>query len=105
MVSTLFEFETCAVSEYAYTLVQDLDPNSEGRGVLQFKTGLLSVIKVCMPWPKIQSPINLWVHTLLSSYISLSIYFAAQALLSTLVMLMKYVFSAAKALQKRGRED
>nr|XP_024357146.1 callose synthase 9-like isoform X3 [Physcomitrium patens] len=33
------------LSEYAYTLVQDLDPNSEGRGVLQFKTGLLSVIK------------------------------------------------------------
>ncbi|XP_024386368.1 callose synthase 9 isoform X2 [Physcomitrium patens] len=31
--------------EYAYTLAQDLDPNSEGRGVLQFKTGLLSVIK------------------------------------------------------------
>lgn len=35
-----------AVCEYAYTLVQGLDPNSEGRGVLQFKTGLLSVIKV-----------------------------------------------------------
>ena len=37
-----------AVCEYAYTLVQKLDPNSEGRGVLQFKTGLLSVIKVCI---------------------------------------------------------
>lgn len=31
--------------EHAYTLVQNLDPYSEGRGVLQFKTGLLSVIK------------------------------------------------------------
>ncbi|CAL0300447.1 unnamed protein product [Lupinus luteus] len=31
--------------EHAYSLSQSLDPNSEGRGVLQFKTGLLSVIK------------------------------------------------------------
>ncbi|KAF5822901.1 putative 1,3-beta-glucan synthase [Helianthus annuus] len=31
--------------EHAYTLAQNLDPNSEGRGVLQFKTGLMSVIK------------------------------------------------------------
>ncbi|KAJ7545909.1 hypothetical protein O6H91_08G015900 [Diphasiastrum complanatum] len=31
--------------EYAYSLAQNLDPNSEGRGVLQFKTGLKSVIK------------------------------------------------------------
>ncbi|EFJ07568.1 glucan synthase like 7 [Selaginella moellendorffii] len=31
--------------EYAYTLAQNLDPKSEGRGVLQFKTGLKSVIK------------------------------------------------------------
>ncbi|MCO5592988.1 hypothetical protein L7F22_046992 [Adiantum nelumboides] len=31
--------------EYAYSLSQSLDPNSEGRGVLQFKTGLMSVIK------------------------------------------------------------
>lgn len=31
--------------EYAYSLSQRLDPNSEGRGVLQFKTGLMSVIK------------------------------------------------------------
>ncbi|XP_052184832.1 callose synthase 9 isoform X2 [Diospyros lotus] len=31
--------------EYAYSLAQNLDPNSEGRGVLQFKTGLMSVIK------------------------------------------------------------
>ncbi|KAE9618584.1 putative 1,3-beta-glucan synthase [Lupinus albus] len=31
--------------EHAYSLSQNLDPNSEGRGVLQFKTGLLSVIK------------------------------------------------------------
>ncbi|KAH7332248.1 hypothetical protein KP509_20G078000 [Ceratopteris richardii] len=31
--------------EHAYSLSQDLDPNSEGRGVLQFKTGLMSVIK------------------------------------------------------------
>lgn len=46
MVSTRLKFEIRAVCEYAYTLAQDLDPNSEGRGVLQFKTGLLSVIKV-----------------------------------------------------------
>ncbi|XP_020675367.1 callose synthase 10 isoform X2 [Dendrobium catenatum] len=31
--------------EQAYSMSQDLDPNSEGRGVLQFKTGLMSVIK------------------------------------------------------------
>eukprot|EP00252_Welwitschia_mirabilis_P007366 TRINITY_DN18640_c0_g1_i2.p1 TRINITY_DN18640_c0_g1~~TRINITY_DN18640_c0_g1_i2.p1 ORF type:complete len:1915 (+),score=322.94 TRINITY_DN18640_c0_g1_i2:50-5794(+) len=31
--------------EYAYTLAQSLDPQSDGRGVLQFKTGLMSVIK------------------------------------------------------------
>ncbi|KAF3791007.1 Callose synthase 10 [Nymphaea thermarum] len=31
--------------EQAYTLAQNLDPKSEGRGVLQFKTGLMSVIK------------------------------------------------------------
>ncbi|TYH04582.1 hypothetical protein ES288_A08G018300v1 [Gossypium darwinii] len=31
--------------EHAYSLAQNLDPNSEGRGVLQFKTGLMSVIK------------------------------------------------------------
>ncbi|KAJ0019989.1 hypothetical protein Pint_31314 [Pistacia integerrima] len=31
--------------EQAYSLAQNLDPNSEGRGVLQFKTGLNSVIK------------------------------------------------------------
>uniref|UniRef100_A0A0E0K808 1,3-beta-glucan synthase n=1 Tax=Oryza punctata TaxID=4537 RepID=A0A0E0K808_ORYPU len=31
--------------EHAYTLAQNLDPNSEGRGVLQFKTGLMSVIR------------------------------------------------------------
>ena len=34
------------VCEHAYSLAQNLDPNSEGRGVLQFKTGLMSVIKV-----------------------------------------------------------
>ncbi|XP_074321394.1 callose synthase 9-like [Silene latifolia] len=31
--------------EHAYAMAQNLDPNSEGRGVLQFKTGLMSVIK------------------------------------------------------------
>ncbi|KAH9302684.1 hypothetical protein KI387_014267, partial [Taxus chinensis] len=31
--------------EHAYSLAQNLDPASEGRGVLQFKTGLMSVIK------------------------------------------------------------
>lgn len=35
-----------AVCEQAYTMAQNLDPSSEGRGVLQFKTGLMSVIKV-----------------------------------------------------------
>ncbi|KAF3455959.1 hypothetical protein FNV43_RR00602 [Rhamnella rubrinervis] len=32
--------------EKAYSMAQNLDPNSDGRGVLQFKTGLMSVIKV-----------------------------------------------------------
>ncbi|KAL3689639.1 hypothetical protein R1sor_015948 [Riccia sorocarpa] len=31
--------------EYAYLMAQQLDPQSEGRGVLQFKTGLMSVIR------------------------------------------------------------
>eukprot|EP00250_Pteridium_aquilinum_P008089 c17661_g1_i1 orf=354-4031(+) len=31
--------------EHAYSLSQRLDPDSQGRGVLQFKTGLMSVIK------------------------------------------------------------
>uniref|UniRef100_A0A7N0RCL4 Uncharacterized protein n=1 Tax=Kalanchoe fedtschenkoi TaxID=63787 RepID=A0A7N0RCL4_KALFE len=31
--------------EQAYTMAQNLDPTSDGRGVLQFKTGLMSVIK------------------------------------------------------------
>ncbi|GMP34028.1 hypothetical protein CsSME_00007077 [Camellia sinensis var. sinensis] len=31
--------------EQAYSMAQTLDPNSDGRGVLQFKTGLMSVIK------------------------------------------------------------
>ncbi|GKD82854.1 hypothetical protein Tco_1349693, partial [Tanacetum coccineum] len=33
------------VCETAYTMAQNLEPNSEGRGPLQFKTGLSSVIK------------------------------------------------------------
>lgn len=39
----LFFAEVC---EQAYSMAQNLDPNSDGRGVLQFKTGLMSVIKV-----------------------------------------------------------
>lgn len=35
-----------SVCEQAYSMAQNLDPNSNGRGVLQFKTGLMSVIKV-----------------------------------------------------------
>lgn len=31
--------------EQAYSMAQNLDPGSEGRGVLQFKTGLMSIIK------------------------------------------------------------
>ncbi|XVF11615.1 hypothetical protein REPUB_Repub08aG0042500 [Reevesia pubescens] len=31
--------------EQAYGMAQNLDPNSDGRGVLQFKTGLMSIIK------------------------------------------------------------
>ncbi|CAM6094411.1 unnamed protein product [Calypogeia fissa] len=31
--------------EYAYSMAHTLDPQSEGRGVLQFKTGLMSVIR------------------------------------------------------------
>lgn len=37
-----------SVCEQAYGMAQNLDPNSEGRGVLQFKTGLMSVIKVLL---------------------------------------------------------
>ncbi|KAH1255058.1 Callose synthase 10 [Glycine max] len=33
------------VCEQAYSMAQNLDPNSDGRGVLQFKTGLMSIIK------------------------------------------------------------
>ncbi len=39
------------VCEQAYTMAQNLDPDSDGRGVLQFKTGLASVIKVYMLLP------------------------------------------------------
>ncbi|KAJ6971354.1 callose synthase 10 isoform X1 [Populus alba x Populus x berolinensis] len=35
----------CGVCEQAYSMAQNLDPSSDGRGVLQFKTGLMSVIK------------------------------------------------------------
>ncbi|KAK9734060.1 hypothetical protein RND81_04G111900 [Saponaria officinalis] len=31
--------------EQAYSMAQNLDPNSDGRGVVQFKTGLMSIIK------------------------------------------------------------
>ncbi|KAF8021555.1 hypothetical protein BT93_G1872 [Corymbia citriodora subsp. variegata] len=31
--------------EQAYSMAQNLDPSSDGRGVLQFKTGLMSIIK------------------------------------------------------------
>lgn len=41
-------FSLVPVCEHAYSLAQNLDPNSEGRGVLQFKTGLMSVIKVSL---------------------------------------------------------
>lgn len=34
------------VDEHALKLTQQLDPKSEGRGVLQFKTALKSIIKV-----------------------------------------------------------
>lgn len=37
-----------SVCEQAYSMAQNLDPSSDGRGVLQFKTGLMSVIKVCL---------------------------------------------------------
>lgn len=36
------------VCEQAYSMAQNLDPKSDGRGVLQFKTGLMSVIKVSL---------------------------------------------------------
>jgi len=39
-------FLPCVVCEHAYSLAQNLDPNSEGQGVLQFKTGSMSVIRV-----------------------------------------------------------
>jgi len=40
-------------------MAQDLDPNSEGRGVLQFKTGLMSVIKVTS---FITCSVVVWIH-------------------------------------------
>lgn len=43
------------VCEQAYTMAQNLDPNSDGRGVLQFKTGLMSVIKVMHVWFSLKS--------------------------------------------------
>ncbi|KAE8673622.1 hypothetical protein F3Y22_tig00111779pilonHSYRG00222 [Hibiscus syriacus] len=36
---------------HAYSFAQNLDPNSEGRGVLPFKTGLMSVIKLAFGLP------------------------------------------------------
>lgn len=39
-------FVAILVCEQAYSMAQNLDPNSDGRGVLQFKTGLMSIIKV-----------------------------------------------------------
>lgn len=44
-ISMTFYFWS-SVCEQAYSMAQNLDPNSDGRGVLQFKTGLMSVIKV-----------------------------------------------------------
>lgn len=41
-----FLFFFAAVCEHAHSLAQKLDPNSEGISVLQFRTGLMSVIKV-----------------------------------------------------------
>lgn len=43
---TISVFSFAAVCEHAYSLAQKLDPNSEGISVLQFRTGLMSVIKV-----------------------------------------------------------
>ncbi len=42
----LLAFFLLAVYEYAFTLVHQLDPMSEGRDVLQLKTGLSSMISV-----------------------------------------------------------
>ncbi|PON45648.1 Glycosyl transferase [Parasponia andersonii] len=39
------KYVSILVCEQAYSMAQNLDPNSDGRGVLQFKTGLMSVIK------------------------------------------------------------
>ncbi|BFG32650.1 hypothetical protein CerSpe_189240 [Prunus speciosa] len=36
---------TRILCEQAYSMAQNLDPKSDGSGVLQFKTGLMSVIK------------------------------------------------------------
>ncbi|CAN6213440.1 unnamed protein product [Urochloa humidicola] len=43
-----FGFVIDSVCEQAYTMAQNLDPSSERRGILQFKTSLQSVIKVCL---------------------------------------------------------
>lgn len=45
---SLSAFSLFPVCEQAYSMAQNLDPSSDGRGVLQFKTGLMSVIKVVM---------------------------------------------------------
>lgn len=63
------------VCEHAYSLAQNLDPNSEGRGVLQFKTGLMSVIKVYLTltkwWILFSRP---WKHIVCNFSIIVDIY-------------------------------
>lgn len=60
-----------AVCEHGYSLAQNLDPNSEGRGVLQFKTGLMSVIKVCFSsvHSKFDTVIHLFVTYHFTEYV------------------------------------
>lgn len=57
-----------AVCEHGYSLAQNLDPNSEGRGVLQFKTGLMSVIKVC--FSSVHSKFDKVIHKYFTEYVS-----------------------------------
>ena len=44
----IWYFVLLTVYGHAYSLSQSLDPKNEGRGVLQFKTGLMAVIKVIL---------------------------------------------------------
>lgn len=76
MLTSSSDLFTFAVCEQAYSMAQNLDPKSDGRGVLQFKTGLASVIKVQFARAKIFLEYFLWHN----SSILVSLWFACQAM-------------------------